>query len=109
MISLSCFLGQAYSQTPQQLYAALPQVNEWKLSHGLEPERRMHGHGQGYGLVERPYFDANDPLVLKENMFIALHPPVMVRGATVIPAANYVITANGAERIGGFTRELVEI
>jgi len=36
MISLSCFAGQAFSQTPQQLYAALPQVNGWKLSPDLE-------------------------------------------------------------------------
>ena len=36
IISLSCFPGRIYSQTPQQLYAALPQVNEWKLSPDIE-------------------------------------------------------------------------
>jgi hypothetical protein len=36
IISMSCFTGHAYSQTPQQLYAALPQVSEWKLSPDIE-------------------------------------------------------------------------
>ena len=36
IISLSCFTGQAYSQTPQQIYAALPQVNGWTLSPDIE-------------------------------------------------------------------------
>jgi hypothetical protein len=36
IISLSCLAGQAYSQTPQQLHADLPQVNEWKLSPDIE-------------------------------------------------------------------------
>ena len=36
IISLSCFAGQAYSQTPQQVYAALPQVNGWTLNPAIE-------------------------------------------------------------------------
>ena len=36
IISLSCFAGQAYSQTPQQIYAALPQVTGWDLSPDIE-------------------------------------------------------------------------
>ena len=31
-----CLTGQAFSQTPQQLYSALPQVSEWKLSPDIE-------------------------------------------------------------------------
>ena len=36
IISLSCFAGQAFSQTPQQIFAALPQVNGWELSPDIE-------------------------------------------------------------------------
>jgi Xaa-Pro aminopeptidase len=88
---------------------AFARMNEWKVQRGMEPERRMHGHGQGYGLVERPYIDANDPMVFKENMFIALHPPVQVGGASVNPAANYVITVDGARRVNTFPKGLITI
>ena len=33
---MSCFSGQTYSQTPQQIYSALPQVNGWELSPDIE-------------------------------------------------------------------------
>lgn len=33
---MSCFAGHAYSQTPQQLFTALPQVNGWSLSPDIE-------------------------------------------------------------------------
>ena len=36
VISLSCFSGQAFSQTPQQIYAALPQINDWIISPDIE-------------------------------------------------------------------------
>ena len=35
-MSLFCFTGQTYSQTPQQIYAALPEMNEWDLSPDIE-------------------------------------------------------------------------
>jgi Xaa-Pro aminopeptidase len=85
------------------------QVNEWNASHGLEPERRMAGHGQGYGLVERPYFDAWDPMVLQENMFVAFHPTIGVNGAQVSPSSNYIITPDGAQRVSTFSQEIIQI
>jgi len=36
VIGLSCFSGQAFSQTPQQIYAALPQINDWIISPEVE-------------------------------------------------------------------------
>jgi len=36
LINLSCLAGQVYSQTPQQIYAVLPQVNGWQLSTDIE-------------------------------------------------------------------------
>ena len=84
-------------------------MNEWKIQRGMEPERRMHGHGQGYGLVERPYFDAMDPMILEENMFLAFHPPIQVRGAQVNPSSNYIVTRNGAKRVNSFTKKLAAI
>ena len=55
---MSCFAGQAYSQTPQQIYAALPQVNEWNLSPDMEIFNRDN-------LYER--IDGAAPLFLENN------------------------------------------
>lgn len=85
------------------------EMNEWKQSRGMGPETRMHGHGQGYGLVERPYFDSCDPMILKENMYLGLHPPVNVGEAKVNPSYNYIVTKDGAKRISTFTQKLVVI
>jgi len=81
-------------------------MNEWKQSRGMEPERRMLGHGQGYGLTERPYFDANDPMVLQENMYIALHPASQSGEASVAVARNYIITKDGAKKVSTYPMPL---
>ena len=58
IISLSCLTGQAYSQTPQQIYAALPQVSGWSLSPDIETFNRDN-------LYER--IDGAAPLFLENN------------------------------------------
>ena len=58
MISLSCFAGQAYSQTPQQIHDALPEVAGWKLSPDVEVFNRDN-------LYER--IDGAAPLFLENN------------------------------------------
>ncbi|MDR1518908.1 MAG: M24 family metallopeptidase [Planctomycetota bacterium] len=83
--------------------------NDWLGKNGFGPEIRLCGHGQGYGLVERPYFDAHDDMVLRENMYLAIHPTVAKNGASVAPSDNYVVTKDGARRMTRYTRELVVI
>jgi len=82
------------------------QMNEWKKNRGMDPELRMLGHGQGYGLTERPYFDANDPMILKENMYVALHPATQSGEASVAVARNYIITEDGAKRVSAYPMPL---
>lgn len=81
--------------------------NEWLTKNGFFPEVRLAGHGQGYGLVERPYFDAFDTMELKENMYVAIHPTVKTKYASVCPSDNYVITKDGAVRMTGAARGLI--
>jgi Xaa-Pro aminopeptidase len=83
--------------------------NDWLKKNGFGPEVRLCGHGQGYGLVERPYFDAFDPMVLKENMYLSIHPTVSKNGASVAPSDNYVVTRDGAKRMTGYQRKLMVI
>jgi Xaa-Pro aminopeptidase len=84
-------------------------TNIFMESLGLPSEKRNMGHGQGYGLVERPYFDAFEPMTLKENMFISIHPSITYKGAKVVPADNYMITEDSAKRINRFQRGLIRL
>ena len=58
IISLFCFAGQAYSQTPQQIKAALPEVDGWKISPDIEIFNRDN-------LYER--IDGAAPLFIENN------------------------------------------
>lgn len=88
----------------KELFAA---CNDWLEKHGFYPEVRLCGHGQGYGLVERPYFDAFDDMELKENMYIAIHPTVKTKYASVCPSDNYIVTKDGAVRVTSSERGLI--
>lgn len=90
----------------KEVFAA---CNEWLTKNGFDPEIRLCGHGQGYGLVERPYFDAFDDMVLKENMYLAIHPTVKAKGASVQIGDNFVVTAEGAKRMTKHPRGLTII
>ena len=50
--------------------------NEFLMSKGLPPETRLYSHGQGYDLVERPAIRDDEPMKLKPNMNITVHPTV---------------------------------
>lgn len=84
-------------------------VNEWYAKHGIGQETRMHGHGQGYGLVERPFFDAQETMKLEENMYIALHPTVRLKGCVVAPGDNYAVTKDGVKRLTKWERKVIII
>jgi hypothetical protein len=58
IISLFCFVGQAYSQTPKQLHAGLPKVAGWELSADIEIFNREN-------LYER--INGAAPLYLENN------------------------------------------
>jgi Xaa-Pro aminopeptidase len=50
--------------------------NEFLIGKGLAPETRLYAHGQGYDLVERPAIRDDEPMRLKANMNITVHPTV---------------------------------
>jgi len=89
----------------RELFNAL---NEWLGERGYPPEKRLFGHGQGYNLVERPYFDAYEEMELKENMFISIHPTLSTKsGISVYPCDNFVVTTDGAKILNKFPRTVI--
>ena len=70
--------------------------NEFLVSHGHYPETRLYAHGQGYDLVERPAIRDDEPMRLKANMNIAVHPGFNSDRLWVSVCDNYLITDAGA-------------
>jgi Xaa-Pro aminopeptidase len=85
----------------------IDQVNDFMTKTGFPPEGRLFGHGQGYDLVERPAFVKQEPLKLKANMVVAVHPILVNDKAFACCCDDYLITENGAERLQKTPQELL--
>lgn len=83
--------------------------NEYLAEKGYAPETRIHAHGQGYDLMERPGIRAEDPMVIKENMNLAIHPTLAKNGAYAFCCDNFLITKDGPERLHSFPQEIMVI
>ncbi|MCK4790108.1 MAG: aminopeptidase P family protein [Desulfobacteraceae bacterium] len=78
---------------PKDLLAA---NNEFLRSKGMPVEKRLYAHGQGYDLVERPAIRDDEPMKLKANMNITIHPIVASKTAFAWVCDNYLVTETGA-------------
>lgn len=54
-------------------------------------ERRLYAHGQGYDLVERPSIRDDEPMQIKENMSIVVHPTFETDVAYAWVCDNYLV------------------
>jgi Xaa-Pro aminopeptidase len=70
--------------------------NEFLRSKGCPEERRMYAHGQGYDLVERPAIREEEPMKLRANMNIAIHPMSATKTVFAWICDNYLVTEGGA-------------
>jgi Xaa-Pro aminopeptidase len=80
--------------------------NAYLTSIGYEKEARIHAHGQGYDLMERPGIRDEDPMVIKENMNFAIHPTLVKNGAYAFCCDNFLVTANGPERLHSLPQDI---
>jgi Xaa-Pro aminopeptidase len=69
--------------------------NEFLVSRGQFPETRLYAHGQGYDLVERPAIRDDEPMRLRANMHLAVHPGFNSDSLWVSICDNYLITDTG--------------
>ena len=70
--------------------------NEFLRRKGFPEEKRLYAHGQGYDLVERPAIRDDEPMTLKANMNITIHPITGSATAFAWICDNYFITESGA-------------
>jgi Xaa-Pro aminopeptidase len=78
-------------------------------SKGLPPELRLYSHGQGYDMVERPLVRADEPMAIEPGMCLAVHPNYEAQGLFMIICDNYIVGANGTERIHRTERKVFEV
>lgn len=69
--------------------------NEYVERKGLRPERRLHCHGQGYDMVERPLIRFDESMRILPGMSIVVHPGKMTAENFAVVCDNYLIGDNG--------------
>jgi Xaa-Pro aminopeptidase len=88
------------------------EYNAYMRSRGLPEEKRLHCHGQGYDVVERPLIRNDESMTIEANMNIGIHPSPGLSNPRVFVTVcdNFLIDADGAvERLHTTPRTLIEL
>ncbi len=91
----------------KEIFAA---CNDFMRKNGRPEEKRLHCHGQGYDLVERPLIRSDEPMSIAKDMNIVVH-PTYIRGHVLSWVCdNYLIEAGGpGERLHKFPETITEL
>jgi Xaa-Pro aminopeptidase len=89
-----------------ELFAA---YNDFMRRIGKPGEARVHCHGQGYDMVERPLIRRDEPMKIATNMNFACHPNFVTTRCFATFCDNYLIGTNRAERLHAYPETLVEL
>jgi Xaa-Pro aminopeptidase len=84
------------------------EYNAFMVRNGRPTEQRIHCHGQGYDLVERPLIRFDEPTTIRNGMNITCHPSYDFGGGSdIFVCDNYLIASGGApERLHKTSREI---
>jgi Xaa-Pro aminopeptidase len=95
------FAMAAQRATLERLVPGTPCADVWEAhnafmrQHGRPEEARIHCHGQGYDLVERPLARFDEPMAVAEGMCMACHPAYAARGIWSWVCDNVIVGADG--------------
>jgi len=85
------------------------EYNDFVQDAGRPAERRLHFHGQGYDMVERPLIRFDETLPVAASSYFAVHPSFNVPGAYCWICDNFLLDAAGrVQRLHAFPQELLE-
>ncbi len=71
--------------------------------------KRLHCHGQGYDIVERPLIRDDEPGTIEAGMNIACHPVHTHENVVSWISENFLIEPDGAVGIHHYPRELIQV
>ncbi|MGA7910298.1 MAG: M24 family metallopeptidase [Candidatus Dormiibacterota bacterium] len=84
--------------------------NTFLREHGRAEEKRIHCHGQGYDMVERPLVRFDETMPVAANMYFALHPAYSTARTYSWACDNFLIAEDGeVERLHRLPRKLFEL
>jgi Xaa-Pro aminopeptidase len=86
------------------------QYNAFMRDHGRSEEKRVHFHGQGYDMVERPLVRFDETMPIAANMYFALHPAFSTQRTYSWACDNFLLNAKGeVERLHRSPSRLFEL
>jgi len=84
--------------------------NTFMREHGRPEEKRVHFHGQGYDMVERPLIRFDETMPVAANMYFALHPAFSTPRTYSWACDNFLLTEAGEiERLHRLPSKLFEL
>ena len=84
--------------------------NQYLREHGKPEEKRLHCHGQGYDMVERPLLRFDETMPLAKNMVLSAHPSYTTAGAYNWVCDNFLIGADGVtEKLHKLPQRIFEL
>jgi hypothetical protein len=92
---------------PKEIFA---EHNAWMEKRGMHKEPRLHCHGQGYDVVERPMIRHDEDMKLGTSMNIGLHPTFGNARMFVTVCDNFLIDPAGKiEHVHKTPRKIFEL
>ena len=86
------------------------EYNDFMKKNGRPEEKRLHSHGQGYDMVERPLVRHDETMTIEKDMNMVCHPTYVTERTYSWCCDNFLIGENGvAERLHKFPQKIVEI
>jgi Xaa-Pro aminopeptidase len=86
------------------------EYNRFMREHGRPEEKRVHFHGQGYDMVERPLVRFDETMPIAGNMYFALHPAFSTEKTYSWACDNFLLDAEGAvERLHRLPQKIFEL
>ena len=84
--------------------------NAFMRKNGRPEEKRLHCHGQGYDMVERPLIRFDETMPIQKNMNIVVHPTYVTARTFSWTCDNFLIGENGVtEKLHKFPQKIFEL
>jgi Xaa-Pro aminopeptidase len=86
------------------------EYNQFMRENGRPEEKRVHFHGQGYDMVERPLIRFDETMPIDKNMYFALHPAFSTERTYSWACDNFLLDSAGAvERLHQLPQRIFEL
>lgn len=83
--------------------------DDYVTEYGIVRNGRFVGHGQGYDMMEAPVICPSEDMEMKEDMFLAIHPELVLGDQFSICCDNYRITEDGGIRVTDMEQKIFVI